>query len=392
MSATARYYLEQSLVELEDLHEQGLFEKSELNIIMRRRTDFEHRIASRATRARDFVRYAAYEASVERLRQKRVARLGHGESKGVSSYAGPRRVFFIYERGTRRFPGEIGMLWVPYLRYAAAQGAARVLGTAYTRLLAQHPADARVWVMAAKQELEGRGAVRSARAILQRGLRLNPGKEELWLEYIRLELVYVAQLVARQKVGRVLEDVDADGEEGDEKIKLGTLSAEVEASVAKEMAMLPDIDVDVLGESNPVLRGEIAMLVFESALSALGKARGVGVLTKFAEKVLQVVKDFVDLDRESLGERIVAGVAEAVGETARTRFWETVLPVYFKGCDDVDAVGEMVRRYQARRKLGDQATRIEYGEYVHEYLRESSLPTDPNLMLLVNSVMNDNIK
>lgn len=346
---TARFYLEQSLVELEDLESQGLFDKHELNIIMRRRTDFEHRIASRATKPKDFLRYAEYEVAVEKLRLKRVERLGkegnsesdeeyengdgedgegsgsaskrdHSKGRGISSYAGPRRIFFIFERGTKKYPNEISLLWLPYIRFASSQGSVYVLAKIYTRLLQLHPTMPSVWIMAAKYELDTHGAIKAARAIMQRGLKVNGQKMEMWVEYMKLELIYVAQLLARRRVLGLITEAQQRAENGSgsdnngddlkknkDLIELPTLDPELESKASALLKSLPDIDIDMLGNpsTNPALRGDIALLVFDSALPELVKytANKVQekqkVLQKFGEQVLDMLVPFCkDYDNE----------------------------------------------------------------------------------------------
>jgi len=70
MAEKIRYYLEQSVPELEDLQRKKLFAKNEITMIMRRRTDFEHRIQGRGTKPRDFLKYAEFETNLEKLRKR----------------------------------------------------------------------------------------------------------------------------------------------------------------------------------------------------------------------------------------------------------------------------------------------------------------------------------
>lgn len=44
-------------------------------MIMRRRTDFEHRINSRGSKSRDYLKYVEFESNLEKLRKKRYNRL-----------------------------------------------------------------------------------------------------------------------------------------------------------------------------------------------------------------------------------------------------------------------------------------------------------------------------
>lgn len=72
MSSRTRYYLEQCIPEVDDLVQKNLFTKNEVNKIMRKRTDFEHRLSSRGSSISDYIRYIEYEKNVNALRLKRV--------------------------------------------------------------------------------------------------------------------------------------------------------------------------------------------------------------------------------------------------------------------------------------------------------------------------------
>jgi U3 small nucleolar RNA-associated protein 6 len=62
-----------------------------------------------------------------------------------------------------------------------------------------HPNSIPLYVLAAAHELELHSPS-AARAILQRGLRLNPESVELWTEYVKMELGYVEGLRRRWDV------------------------------------------------------------------------------------------------------------------------------------------------------------------------------------------------
>lgn len=60
--------------------------------------------------------------NLEALRRKRVQRLGL-KSK---SHLGQRKIFFVLDRATRKFYGDIG-LWMQYIDFAKKEGASKVL-------------------------------------------------------------------------------------------------------------------------------------------------------------------------------------------------------------------------------------------------------------------------
>ena len=107
MSDKVRYYLESSVKEIKDLKERKIFDQDEISKLMKRRTDFEHKLLSRGVKPEDFIAYAKFEMQFDRLRQLRVDRLQLGGKNTISDWAGPRRIVFTLERGTRRFPANL---------------------------------------------------------------------------------------------------------------------------------------------------------------------------------------------------------------------------------------------------------------------------------------------
>jgi len=82
-------------------------------------------------------------------------------------------------------------LWQQYLSVAQRTGAPALAGRIAARAVQLHPRTPALYVLAAAHEL-AQGGMAAARALLQRGLRLNAGSSvELWREYVRLELGFV---------------------------------------------------------------------------------------------------------------------------------------------------------------------------------------------------------
>ncbi|CDO51538.1 similar to Saccharomyces cerevisiae YDR449C UTP6 Nucleolar protein [Geotrichum candidum] len=330
MSEKVRYYLEQSFAELDDLFTQGLFTKPELNIIMRKRTDFEHRIVSRGAKPKDFLRYVEYEMNVERLRLKRVARLGVQDSDdeegtstepsrghGISARAGPRKIMFIFDRAVRKFTGDM-MLWAHYIQYAKQQNNQTVLNKIYTRMLQLHPTKPAVWIMAAKYEVDANAAMRAARSIMQRGLRFNSTSDLMWIEYAKLELIYVCKILARRKLLGLVTEAQQKAHEEDEArelakkrkdeanarddlaggadtVQLPSDDEDVENAAKAELKSLPDADMSMLGnaDTNPALRGDVALAIYDAAIPSFSQ-----YIDRPEEKkaaILSISRKFLDL-------------------------------------------------------------------------------------------------
>lgn len=327
MSDRVRFYLEGSVKEIQDLKKRGIFEQDELAKIMKRRTDYEHRLLSRTVKPEDFLSYVKYEGQVDRLRQLRIKRLKLSGKKSVSDWAGPRRINFTLERGTKRFPANL-KLWMALVDYAHKNHSVNIVNRALASMLRLHPTNPDVWVYVAKFHVEQNANVPEARAVLQRGLRFNPDSQFLWLEYMRLELIYVAKILARRKI---LGIDHARKEEIAENEPVKQTEANTEEELTSDdlaranqdtLRDLPDVNVDILGdpETNPALRGDVALVIYDAAAARFNKSPQSEL--EFGLKVLSLFDEFKSLNQMHLCSHVIDSLAERVQENSET--FETV--------------------------------------------------------------------
>jgi len=183
---------EQMLVELKDFMDSGLFSRTEAKLIMKKRREFEMALVRRVARKSDFLRYAAYEMDLERLRRKRVEKIKLRSPQSVSDYAIVKRVFQIFERAVRKFKGDVG-LWMEYIRVAEKAGAKALAGKITARAIQMHPTESWLYILSANREMK-MGNMSGARTMMERGIRMNSKDERLWIEWIKLEMGYIQQL------------------------------------------------------------------------------------------------------------------------------------------------------------------------------------------------------
>ncbi|EAU34943.1 conserved hypothetical protein [Aspergillus terreus NIH2624] len=266
----ARFFLEKSVPELKEFERKKIFSKEEITSIVKRRSDFEHKLNARGAKPADFVRYAEYEMNLDTLRRKRVKRLGIRSA----GYSGQRRIFFILDRATRKFHGDIG-LWVQYIEYAREQKAFKKLSTIFTDALRLHPTNAELWAYAAQYSMEDHADMTQSRSYMQRGLRFCKNSRKLWIQYARLELIYITKLVARRRIlgldeaeapRKAVEDsMDADAD----MISLPKLTGEdINPSAGGEGGDAGGNDQVALQNLNatPALSGAIPMAIFDTAM------------------------------------------------------------------------------------------------------------------------------
>lgn len=267
MSATAdkaRYFLEQSVPELRELERKKIFSTQEISAIAKKRSDFEHKVNARGSSPSDYAQYAEFEINVDQLRRKRIKRLG----AKATLHSGQRRIFFVFDRGNRKFPGDL-TLWMQSIQYARSQKALKKVTQMLTNALRLHPTKADLWIYAAQFALEENGDMTEARSYMQRGLRFCKNAKELWLQHFRLELNWIAKIHARRRILGIEGDAAREEEvkiAGSEDIMmLPKLTAE---DIAPSDEQLQKIDVDALKnlDMTPVMTGAIAMAIFDAAM------------------------------------------------------------------------------------------------------------------------------
>lgn len=203
--------------------------------------------------------------NLDSLRRRRVKRLG----VKVLNHAGQRRIFFILERGTKKFPGDLG-LWMQYLNFAKKQKANKKVQGILTRVVRLHPTKAEVWVLAAGWAVEG-GDVQEARGLLQRGVRFCGGQGGIWVEWGRVEMGWIGKIARRREI---LGNDGRQGEGRQEGVEEGIEGDVVALPKITAEDMRPDdgigagVDEEALEklEKSPALEGAISMAIFDEAM------------------------------------------------------------------------------------------------------------------------------
>lgn len=387
-----RRNLERQVPELRDLEKTGLFSKSETHAIMRRRTDFEHRCASRGTQPKDFLKYAAFEINLEKLRRKRKSRLSEDEARrSLSDSTGFRNAIFIFDRAVSKFPAE-SEIWLQYLKFAKEKDAVKTVYRVYGKMLLMQPRNIDAWLLAAKYEFEVNFNAAGTRELYQRGLRLNPESSELWLSYATFELAYVAKLLARRKVLGLMTE---KSQEKDEQDRAEELQRRKEGDgddddisenhdvilIADDLVLksLPDKDMSVLGnpDTNPVLKGDVALTIFDLAVPELTKHaekdRKTTVAFAFADDFLAVIDKFESLDRDHLYGHVVRYLQHHFALDVRTALTDLVLPlrtVNVKDSNLAELLQLSVNKFNAYRAKMEADAKAEFVGLFVRYIED----------------------
>jgi U3 small nucleolar RNA-associated protein 6 len=205
--------------------------------------------------------------NVEALFRKRVKRLGIR----TRMHYGTRRIFFILDRATRRFPGYIP-LWMQYIEFAKKEKASTVLVKAFASALKLHPTQPELWMYAARHAVEVNQDIAEGRGYMQRGLRFCKKSREMWLEYAKLEMVFVAKVFMRRTVLGIdkvhtKQDDLAKSNEDENMIALPEITGE-ELEGRKTDKSLDTMALEN-ADTNPALNGALAIAIFDQAMEEL---------------------------------------------------------------------------------------------------------------------------
>lgn len=204
--------------------------------------------------------------NLDLLRRKRVRRTGVRSA----GFSGQRRIFFILDRATRKFHGDIG-LWVQYIEYARQQKAFRKLGSIFTDALRLHPTNADLWIYAAQYALDDHADMTQSRSYMQRGLRFCKSSKQLWVHYGKLELIYIAKLVARRRILGLDETESVPEQEGEvhnpnaDMIALPKITGEDVMPAEGDKNGVDNVALQNLA-STPALSGAIPLAIFDNAM------------------------------------------------------------------------------------------------------------------------------
>lgn len=233
----------------------------------------------------------------------------------ISGYAGQRRIFFVLSRATRKFHGDIG-LWMQYIEFARRQKAAKKLSEILTSALRLHPTKPELWIYAAKYAVEERNDMVEARTFMQRGLRFCKDSKNLWLQYAKFEMIYVARINLRgRKLGLSKDGLKPDSNSDDKDII--TLPPDAASDLDLDSHVINSIDQTILDELTeaPIMTGAIPKAIFDLALKHHANDEVLG------GQFFDVIAEFPDVpSTASTLEHILGHITASAPESPTTLF------------------------------------------------------------------------
>ncbi len=200
--------------------------------------------------------------------------------KGSSAHAGQARVFSIFNRGTRKHPGDLS-LWMSYLEYCRSAKALKKFKTILTSALRLHCTNSGLWLYAAKMALEEESDMGAARSFMQRGARFCNRGPELWVQYAKLEMIFLAKIAARRRIlgldapakkaveeKAAQEDTEMDDTPGfgeADEIKFPEFKSQSLSTETVDAIKVDDKEAVANPMDTPAMQGAIPMAIFADA-------------------------------------------------------------------------------------------------------------------------------
>lgn len=163
-----------------------------------------------------------------------------------------------------------------YLEYTKGIDATKKFKTVLTAAIRLHPTKSELWLYAARYTLEAEADMNGARSYMQRGTRFCTTSRELWIEYAKLEMIYLAKIAMRRKI------LGLDVEESKDEEMDGVEEEENGFETSKDVIAIPDFKTNSLRPAmiegikvdseavkdpmtTPALQGAIPMAIFDAA-------------------------------------------------------------------------------------------------------------------------------
>lgn len=177
-SARIQYELERTLSSLQLAVEHEVFDKeTEIRSITQKRRQFESALVRRHALSQDFHHYLDYEEDLHKLLLMRLRRVQETSEIPRSDvhkmqHDSTRHMISIFERAIKRIRHDFS-LWQRYILWAKQRKMRGAISRISARALSLFPNNVNLWLSVADHELNANLNPSTARALLQRGLRLN---------------------------------------------------------------------------------------------------------------------------------------------------------------------------------------------------------------------------
>uniref|UniRef100_T1K4H9 U3 small nucleolar RNA-associated protein 6 homolog n=1 Tax=Tetranychus urticae TaxID=32264 RepID=T1K4H9_TETUR len=321
MAEVVQYHLEELLDVFVSFREVKLFSAVEVKTIVNDIRSYEYKIQKPSKTKHDYLKYIQYVQSLLLLMKKRKVKcINMLKYKEIEI-----RLINLVKKLLRKvvYSNQQDLvLWYTWINFCREMGLREDTSKVYTRMLQVHPDKEEVWIAAAKHQFEEMRMLTVARNLLQTGLQDNPDSIKLWEEYFKFELLHFEIVRKRHEI--LAQDLDSEKYQNISKVNF------------------------TLDESDAVVSGKIAVIVFKNAVPVLSKklalAKGFfyildklepGLRTPVKVEMIKILEENFP-DTEELYDIIAQGLVDQ-SYACRKRI-EVAVSIYRMGTDKVPTV------------------------------------------------------
>nr|BAN20997.1 hepatocellular carcinoma-associated antigen [Riptortus pedestris] len=247
MAEVVEFNIEEMIPELELMEKLQVLTKSEIRNVMRKRKQFEYRLQRISKNKDDLLRYIQFEMDLLKMIRQKILEKGLTQKKNNLEYTVINHINKLFNLAIRRFASDV-RIWLSYIKFCKQVRFYTCVSRILDQLLELHGADKpSLFKLAAQWEFDECHSIERARKFIHQGLHTHKDSKMLFTEGFRLELAY-----AKLKL-----------EEAAEKGKL-------------------DENGDVGGD--PVLKGQLAEVIYDSAIKKINDVTFLVDLLNIAEE------------------------------------------------------------------------------------------------------------
>ncbi|KAL0265906.1 UNVERIFIED_CONTAM: hypothetical protein PYX00_011623 [Menopon gallinae] len=201
--------MEKMVPELESYRRFDVFTEEEINDIVETRRIHEYRLQRCSKQLVDYLRYIQYEMDLEQRKDAIKKEKFIGATHHV--FETSHRIVSLFRAALQKFPQDKA-LFVQFVEYAMSRKHYDDLKLFFGGYCLRNMRDVDLWIFCAGKLLE-MGDADSARVMMQKGIRANPGSPKIKLEYFRLEVLHMEEMLRLREEPDILCPAAADEDE-----------------------------------------------------------------------------------------------------------------------------------------------------------------------------------
>jgi U3 small nucleolar RNA-associated protein 6 len=164
-----------------------------------------------------------------------------------------------------------------YLEYTRQERATKKFKSVLTSAIRLHPTKSELWLYAARWALELEADMNGARSYMQRGTRFCTQSKDLWIEYAKLEMIYLAKIAMRRRIlgldadepVEALEHTEGATDDGGFSTTADVIAIPNFKTNTLRPSMIKGVKVDSEAAKDPMttsaLNGAIPLAIFDAA-------------------------------------------------------------------------------------------------------------------------------